>query len=143
MASTVFYMLSNLQESKNSVTVEVSKNRYLWLGYTPIKMRPIYVINITRCLKIQKKSHSTLRAKRASFSFWVDKNWLKMPNKVNLTSFFFKTWTFDQTVLPDSFNWTKIDEKCQNWVPKRESSSIAINLESFILDKNPLKGSYK
>ena len=29
--------------------------------------------------KSQKKSHSTLRAKRATFTFWVDKSWLKMP----------------------------------------------------------------
>ena len=26
-----------------------------------------------------KKSHSTLRAERATFTFWVDKSWLKMP----------------------------------------------------------------
>ena len=29
--------------------------------------------------KSQKKSHSTLRAKRATFTFWVDKSSLKMP----------------------------------------------------------------
>ena len=28
--------------------------------------------------KLQKKSHSTLRAKRANFTFWVAKNWLKI-----------------------------------------------------------------
>ena len=37
--------------------------------------------------KSQKKSHSTLRAKRASFSFKVDKSSLKMPNSINLASF--------------------------------------------------------
>ena len=28
--------------------------------------------------KSQKKSHSTLRAKRATFTFWADKSWLKI-----------------------------------------------------------------
>ena len=35
----------------------------------------------------KKKSHSTLRAKRATFTFWVEKSWLKMPKMANLTSF--------------------------------------------------------
>ena len=33
----------------------------------------------------QKKSHSTLQAKRAKF--WVDKSWLKMPKMVNFGEF--------------------------------------------------------
>ena len=33
--------------------------------------------------KLQKKSHSTLRAKRARFTFWVDKASSKMPQKVH------------------------------------------------------------
>ena len=37
--------------------------------------------------KSEKKSHSTMRAKRATFTFWVDKSSLKMPKMVNLTSF--------------------------------------------------------
>ena len=37
--------------------------------------------------KSKKKSHSTLRAKRATFTFWVDKTSLKMPKKVNLGEF--------------------------------------------------------
>ena len=37
--------------------------------------------------KSQKKSHSTLRAKRATFTFWVDKSLLKMPKMADLTSF--------------------------------------------------------
>ena len=40
--------------------------------------------------KSQKKSHSTLRAKRATFTFWVDKSWLKMPNW-SILAIFWKT----------------------------------------------------
>ena len=47
-------------------------------------------INITltafsQCLKISEKSHSTLRAKRATFT--IDKTLLKMPKMANLSSF--------------------------------------------------------
>ena len=38
--------------------------------------------------KSQKKYHSTLRAKRATFTFRVDKNSLKMPKMVNFDKFF-------------------------------------------------------
>ena len=44
-----------------------------------------------------KKSHSTLRAKRAMLKFSVNKSLLKMPKIVN----FWKTETCGQTVLPD------------------------------------------
>ena len=37
--------------------------------------------------KSQKKSHSTLRAKRAMFTFWVDKSSSKMPKMSILASF--------------------------------------------------------
>ena len=50
--------------------------------------------------KSQKKSYSTLRAKRATITFWVDKSLLKMPKMVNLL----RLWNLevcDQTVLPD------------------------------------------
>ena len=42
--------------------------------------------------KSQKKSHSTLRVKRATFTFWVDKSWLKMPKMVHFGDFL-KTWS--------------------------------------------------
>ena len=35
-----------------------------------------------QCLKITEKSHFTLQAKRATFTFWVDKSSLKMPKIV-------------------------------------------------------------
>ena len=50
--------------------------------------------------KSQKKSHSSLRAKRATFTFWVDKSLLKMPKMVNFGEFL-KPETCGQTVLPD------------------------------------------
>ena len=42
-----------------------------------------------------KKSHSTLRAKRATFTFWVDKSSLKMAKT------FWNPGLYGQTVLPD------------------------------------------
>ena len=54
----------------------------------------------TQCLKITKKSHSTLRAKRATFTFWVDKSSSKMPKLVNFGSVW-KPEACGQTVLPD------------------------------------------
>ena len=50
--------------------------------------------------KSPKKSHSTLRAKRATFTFWVDKSSLKMPKMANLASFW-KSKACGHTVLPD------------------------------------------
>ena len=37
-----------------------------------------------------------MRAKRATFTFWVDKSWLKMPKMI-----YWKPEAFDQKVLPD------------------------------------------
>ena len=48
-----------------------------------------------------KKSHSKLRAKRATFTFLVDNCWLKMPKMVNFGEFL-KTSACGQTVIPDS-----------------------------------------
>ena len=39
-------------------------------------------LKITVFEKSQKMSHSTLRAKRAAFTFWVDNSWLKSPKMV-------------------------------------------------------------
>ena len=51
--------------------------------------------------KSQKKSHSTLRAKRATITFWVDKSLLKMPKMVQFWRVFWKPEACGQTVLPD------------------------------------------
>ena len=50
--------------------------------------------------KSPKKLHSTLRAKRALFTFWVDKSSSKMPKMANLASFW-KSKACGHTVLPD------------------------------------------
>ena len=64
-------------------------------------------LSLVRCMKITKKSHSTLRAKRAKFTFWVDKSLLKMPKNCPF-------WRVFEN-LKVNCNRTKIDRKCQNW----------------------------
>ena len=59
--------------------------------------------------KSQKKSHSALRAKRATFTFWVAKSSLKMPKMVNL-AIFWKLVACSQAVLPDIFTRQKLVE---------------------------------
>ena len=63
--------------------------------------------------KSHKKSHLILRAKRAKFTFWVDKSSLKM---VNLASFW-KPEACGQTVLPDNslLMGQKLVESAKNW----------------------------
>ena len=53
--------------------------------------------------KSQKKSHSTLRAKRATLTFWVDKSLLKCQKWL---IYFWKTEAWGQTVLPDMSDLT-------------------------------------
>ena len=62
--------------------------------------------------KSQKKSHSTLRAKRATFTFWMDKNRLKMPKMVHFGEFL-KTWSLrsNSVTRQVSFNRRKIGGK--------------------------------
>ena len=75
--------------------------------------------------KLPKKSHSTWRAKRAMFTFWVDKSYLKMPKMVNLKA-------GSQTVLPDVFgDFLTLWMRKYHWGPK--------NLEWFFLWKRTLK----
>ena len=64
--------------------------------------------------KSQKKSNSTLRAKRATFTFWVDKSLLKMPKMVDFGEFL-KIWSLrsNSVTRQVSFNRTKIGGKCQ------------------------------
>ena len=66
-------------------------------------------------VKITEKSHSTLRAKRATFTFWVDKSSLKVPKIVHFGEFL-KTWSFRSNSVTRhvTFNRTKIGGKCQN-----------------------------
>ena len=61
-------------------------------------------------------SHSTLRAKRATFTFWVDKSSLKMPKMIHFGEFL-KTWSLlsNSVIRQVTFNKTKIGGKGQNW----------------------------
>ena len=66
--------------------------------------------------KLQKKSHSILRAKRATFIFWVDKSSLKMSKIVHFGEFL-KTWSLrsNSVTRQVSFYRTKIGGKCQKF----------------------------
>ena len=48
----------------------------------------------------RKRSHSTLRAKRATFTFWIDKSSLKMPKNSQFRKFW-ENWRSGQAMLPD------------------------------------------
>ena len=63
--------------------------------------------------KLEKKSHSTLRAKRATFTFWGDKSSLKMPKMANFATLR-KSEAYGQTVLPESMG-QKIGGKCHKF----------------------------
>ena len=54
------------------------------LGMVPAEVNLDHVHGVS---KSQKKSHSTLRAKRAMFTFRVEKSSLKMPKMVNFDEF--------------------------------------------------------
>ena len=51
-----------------------------------------------------------MRAKRATYKFWMDKSSLKMPKMVNFDEFL-KTWNLlsNSVTRQVNFNWTKID----------------------------------
>ena len=68
-----------------------NKNKYRYLN----RRKDDTVFEIHR-----KKSYSTLRAKRAVFTFELDKSSLKMPKIVHLASFW-QPEACGQTVLPD------------------------------------------
>ena len=62
-----------------SLKMEHYKNTFRWTKYICPKGGK-YRKNCHGVWKSQKRSHSKLRAKRATFSFWVDKTSLKTPN---------------------------------------------------------------
>ena len=73
----------------------------------------------------RKKSHSTLRAKRAVFTFEVDKSSLKMAKIVSLASFW-KPEACSQTLLPDRSIW-----KGQKLVKNVKMSKFIYNILSY------------
>ena len=88
-----------------SITIVVCKARH-----NQLRRRQVHSV-----WKSQKKSHSILRAKWATFTFWVDKSSLKMPKMVNFGEFL-KTWSLrsNSVTRQVSFYRTKIGGKCQN-----------------------------
>ena len=68
--------------------------------------------------KSPKKSHSTLRVKRALQFEWTNKIWLKMPKMVHFGDFW-KTWSLRSSSVTRKvpFNWTKFkNSKATFWV---------------------------
>ena len=83
--------------------INLNEERHVWQ----------IILATTRCLKITEKS--LIASKRATFTFWVDKSWLKMPKMVHFGEFL-KTsslWSMRLT-RQFSFNETKNGGKCQN-----------------------------
>ena len=91
---------------------KLSPRNLLWWGNQPLFLGNKITKNFLPhgVWKSQKKSHSILRAKRATFTFWVGKSSLEMQKIVNLTSF----WKWD---ILDDFQtmWRKLFMvKCNN-----------------------------
>ena len=65
---------------------------------------------------ITKKSHLILQAKRATFTFWVDKSSLKMAIMIHFDEFL-RIWRFRLNSVTRQLNFitTKVGWKCQNW----------------------------
>mgnify|MGYP006903934288 FL=1 len=101
------FKLQNLERGENESENILSK-------WKTGKFRTIFS-NVHGVWKSQKKSHSTLRAKRATFRFWVDKSWLKMPKMVHFGEFL-KTWSLRSNSVTRQVNFdrTKIGGKYQN-----------------------------
>ena len=71
------------KSSRNWLTVQPTKEVALYKENTKLKRKRFFVQRIFILLlhgvwKSQKMSHSTLRAKRATFTFWVHKKSLKI-----------------------------------------------------------------
>ena len=101
--------------------------------------------------KSQKKSYSTLRAKRAMFTFWVDKSSLKMPKIVHFGEFL-KTWSLRSNSVTRQVNLIgqKLVRKCQILNVKIEmrhflkiSSTMYLTVKTFLLEKMRFFKSYK
>ena len=75
-----------------------------WLGLRPLTRSIKQTNKLSRHWKTgtvfenhRKKSHSTLRGKRATFTFWVDKKSFKMPKMVNFW------WVFENLVAKQCY----------------------------------------
>ena len=118
--SAVIY-LSYLSRNEGALQSPPSSKKIPYFGTWPfvqlvICIRPFFFLHSGHGVwKAQKKSHSTLRAKRATFTFWVDKSYSKMPKIVHFGEYL-KTWSLrsGSVTRQVSFNSTKNGGKCQN-----------------------------
>ena len=76
---------------------------------------PIFFFTL-RHIAWKSKSNSKLRAKRATFTFWVNKSSIKKYQKWSVLASFWKTWSLrsNSVTRQVSFNCAKIGGKCQN-----------------------------
>ena len=82
-------------QAQCSVTLSLRKNRFQCAKYKTINY------TILKVEFLSENSISTLRAKRATFTFKVDKSSMKMPKKWSILASFWKPEHCVQTVLPD------------------------------------------
>ena len=98
---------------------QLSIHPLCWIVGVKVPLKSIYLSKTklkALCLKITKKSQSTLRAKCTTFTFWEDKYSKKKFKKWSIWQDF-KTWSWwsSSVTRQISFNRTKISRKCQNW----------------------------
>ena len=93
-----------------------------------------FILNaLTQCLKITKKSHSSLRAKRATFTF---QKFIRIAKNSNLASFW-KPEAWSQTKLPDRsvLKMMKMpkskDSNTTFWVETKENGSFWRDFENL------------
>ena len=88
-----------------------SSNKWCIMTRNMILARHGMYVQTHSVWKSQKKSYSKLRAKRATFPFWVDKGSLKMVNFGE----FLKIWSLlsNSVTRQVNFNWTKIGENAK------------------------------
>ena len=130
MAQSPFKLLLMRQSFKRGIFININRWHQVWKyqsslnaiswcpklsvedekKYFPSKLSKVPKIMNSLCLKIAKKSHSTLRAKRATLHFeWPKINYKCQKNNPFGESFW-KPEACGQTLLPD---WIKIGENAK------------------------------
>ena len=88
---------------------ENQEDEMLSSGYAKSWLAMIIISRLLQSVwKLLKISHSTFRAERATFTFWVDKKVCSKCQKWSILTSFWKSEACGQTVLPDNFDATKI-----------------------------------
>ena len=126
-------MNSSLSHRKSRWKVKIlsSRSYYNFYAYSP---RTRFSLE-HGVWKSQKKSHSKLRAKRATFTFWADKSSIKRPKMVHFGEFL-KTRSLrpNSVTRQVSFIWTKIWWKR----PKLKNT----NATFWVIFKHCVRGKY-